>query len=121
MFSDLNISSRAPENHLRRLASLHQHLPLHTETLSDPQLLHASNLALSHVQALGGCNVKLDPLQVPFSDNSCRAVTYHGALAKDVLGLQLADQLGRVISSVLCDDGGQLSEKDGLQHDHACV
>ena len=54
MFSDLNISSRAPENHLRRLASLHQHLPLHTETLSDPQLLHASNLALSHVQALGG-------------------------------------------------------------------
>ena len=54
MFSDLNISSRAPENHLRRLASLHQHLPLHTEALSDPQLFHASNLALSHVQALGG-------------------------------------------------------------------
>ena len=54
MFLDLNISSRAPENHLRSLASLHQHLPLHTETLSDPQLLHASNLALSHVQALGG-------------------------------------------------------------------
>ena len=50
----LNISSRAPENHLRGLASLHQHLPLHTEALSDPQLLHASNLALSHVQALGG-------------------------------------------------------------------
>ena len=65
--------------------------------------------------------LKLDPLQVPFSDNGCRAVPYHGALAKDVLGLQLADQLGRVISSVLCDDGGQLSEKEGSQHDHACT
>ena len=49
MFPDLNISSRAPENHLRGLASLHQHLPLHTEAFSDPQLLHASNLPLRHV------------------------------------------------------------------------
>ena len=35
-----------PENHLRGLGGLHQHLPLDTEALCDPQSGHAVNLAL---------------------------------------------------------------------------
>ena len=35
-----------PEDHLGGLGGLHQHLPLHAETLGDAQLGHASDLAL---------------------------------------------------------------------------
>ena len=43
---------RLPEDHLRRLAGLHQHLPLHAEALRDSQLLHATHAPLVHVQTL---------------------------------------------------------------------
>ena len=36
---------------------------------------------------------------------------YHGALAENMLGLQLADQLSGVITSILGNDGRQLSVK----------
>merc|ERR1719295_2519781 len=74
-----------PEYHLCCLTGLHEDLPLHAEALCDPQLLHAPHLPLCHVQT-------------------------HGAFAKNMLGLELADQLSRVIPSVLSNDGGQLSE-----------
>ena len=35
-----------PEDHLRGLGGLNQHLPLHAETLCDPEPGHAVNLAL---------------------------------------------------------------------------
>ena len=35
-----------PEDHLRGLGGLHQHLPLDTEALCDPQSGHTVNLAL---------------------------------------------------------------------------
>ena len=39
------------------------------------------------------------------------AKNYHGTFAKNMLGLELADQLSRVIPSVLSNDRGQLSGK----------
>ena len=39
---------------------------------------------------------------------------YHGALAENMLGLQLADQLSGVITSILGNDGRQLSEKQEI-------
>ena len=95
-----------PEYHLCRLAGLHQDLPLHAEALGDPQLLHAPHLPLCHVQTLGGegCQFKKKRSKLPQK-------TYHGAFAENMLGLELADQLSRVVPSVLGNDGGQLSGK----------
>ena len=43
------------------------------------------------------------------------AKTHHGAFAKNMLGLELADQLSRVVPSVLGNDRGQLSEEQKSQ------
>ena len=52
--SRIQVKTLEPEYHLCGLTGLHQDLPLHTEALSDPQLLHATHLTLCHVQTLGG-------------------------------------------------------------------
>ena len=47
---------------------------------------------------------------------ACNAAkTHHGAFAKNMLGLELADQLSRVVTSVLGNDGRQLSEEQKSQ------
>ena len=99
---------RQPEYHLRCLTGLHQDLPLHAEALCDPQLLHATHFPLCHVKTLGGEDCQ------NFGKTDV-AKTHHGAFAKNMLGLQLADQLSGVIPSVLSNDGGQLSVRQKSQ------
>lgn len=73
------------QDHFGRFGSGLQYLPLNDIRLGDAQLLHASHFAQVHVQSAA-------------------------LLSTDMCSAQLSDQLGRIVTSVIGNDGGQLQE-----------